>query len=227
MAENESMELATLKGRFEGLVRSEERYPIDFDDAWQWVGYSRKDHALEVLLKDFEEGQDFSRILGKSTGGRPAENYFLTIDCFKSFCMMAGTERGKEVRRYYLAVEKAFVEAREKIPALQARLEERLARIEAAVLAPPPVRYEDPEERAFAEVRRFLAENIDVTGRKDSRVWLHDLARRFEETSGRRIDQNALWYALKRTGLNNVRAIGTKLGLKRLEGCVLRRDAGR
>ena len=57
-------------------------------------------------MDNFEAEYDFSSKLMKSTGGRPSHGYFLTVDCFKSFCMMAGTERGKEVRKYYLAVEK-------------------------------------------------------------------------------------------------------------------------
>jgi phage anti-repressor protein len=92
------------------IIRSTDQYPVDFNQAWQWVGYARKDHALVVLKNNFEEVQDFSRIFGKSTGGRPAEIFMLTVDCFKAFCMMAGTEKGKEVRRYYLELEKKFEE---------------------------------------------------------------------------------------------------------------------
>jgi P63C domain len=33
------------------------------------------------------------------------ENIKLTSDCFKSFCLMAGTAKGKEVRRYFLNCE--------------------------------------------------------------------------------------------------------------------------
>jgi phage anti-repressor protein len=46
---------------------------------------------------------------GKREGaGRKAIGYFLTVDCFKAFCMMAGTSKGKEVRLYYLKIEKAW-----------------------------------------------------------------------------------------------------------------------
>jgi phage anti-repressor protein len=101
-----------IASKFAAIVRSTDQYPVDFDQAWQWVGYTRKDHALETIKANFEEPQDFSRIIGKSTGGRPAEGYFLTTDCFKAFCMMAGTEKGKEVRKYYLRIEKEYVELR-------------------------------------------------------------------------------------------------------------------
>lgn len=121
-------ELAT---RFQAIAQSEKPYPVNFDDAWQWVGYARKDSALRAIQENFEEGLDFSTIKGKSTGGkagsfdstlmwnqtgqggdRRSVKYFLTTDCFKAFCMMAGTEKGREVRKYYLEVERRYLAMR-------------------------------------------------------------------------------------------------------------------
>jgi hypothetical protein len=77
------------------IAQSTDPYPVDFDEAWQWVGYTRKDHALETLKNNFEETTDFcSRLFGSKKSGRGGHNevkYHLTVDCFKSFCMMAGT----------------------------------------------------------------------------------------------------------------------------------------
>jgi anti-repressor protein len=108
-------ELIELKDRFRSIVQSTEKYPVDFDEAWQWIGYSCKDNALAALKKDFEEGTDFNLLNKKKVPierGRRVERLFttifLTVECFKSFCMMAGTERGKEVWRYYLKIEKAW-----------------------------------------------------------------------------------------------------------------------
>jgi phage anti-repressor protein len=92
--------------QFGQIVRSTEQYPVDFDRAWQWVGYASKQKGLDSLKRNFEEEIDFSTTRLKSTGGRPTDGYFLTVDCFKVFCMMAGTEKGKEVRQYYLRIEK-------------------------------------------------------------------------------------------------------------------------
>jgi phage anti-repressor protein len=99
--------------QLEIIAQSAEAFPVDFDLAWQWVGYSRKDVALETLKKNFAADLEFSGLNRKtpkgSKGGRPEEKYYLTTDCFKAFCMMAGTEKGKEVRRYYLDIEKRFL----------------------------------------------------------------------------------------------------------------------
>jgi phage anti-repressor protein len=88
------------------LIQSGEEFPVDFDDAWQWIQYSRKADAKEVLEANFDKGSDFYGEFRKNgSRGRPVEKIYLTIDCFKSFCMMAGTVKGKQVRRYFLDCE--------------------------------------------------------------------------------------------------------------------------
>ncbi len=86
-------------------------FPVDFDQAWQWVGYSRKSDAKEVLLKTFVENDDYVFLRNipqksKKEKGRPSEQIYLALDCFKSFCMLANTEKGKQVRRYFIDCEK-------------------------------------------------------------------------------------------------------------------------
>lgn len=96
------------------LIESKEDFPVDFNDAWQWIGYKRKDIAKEALTRDFVKGVDylisFSGLNRKTpSGGRSSELIVLTIDCFKSLAMMAGTAKGKEVRRYFLECEKELL----------------------------------------------------------------------------------------------------------------------
>jgi phage anti-repressor protein len=89
------------------LVESDDQFPIDFDDAWQWVGYSSKQKALQTLKNNFDKEVDFlTKGLKTSSGGRPSELILLSLECFKSFAMMAGTTKGKEVRKYFLECEK-------------------------------------------------------------------------------------------------------------------------
>ncbi|ESA39131.1 phage antirepressor protein [Leptolyngbya sp. Heron Island J] len=106
------------------MVQSTEPFPVDFDDAWKWIGYFQKSDAKKALLNSgFIEGIDF-QVLRKapqnSKGGRPAKKLYLTVDCFKSFGMMAGTEKGKQIRQYFLECEKRVKEI---IPAQNAELE--------------------------------------------------------------------------------------------------------
>lgn len=96
---------------FKEIVESLKPFPVDFDRAWKWVGYSTKASALRALEEHFVAGEDFSTTKGKSIGGRRPDQYALTTDCFKEFCMMAGTDKGKEVRKYYLDIERQFIAA--------------------------------------------------------------------------------------------------------------------
>ena len=88
------------------LIDSQDPFPISLDDAWKWLGYSRKDKALNTLKSNFTEGVDFSPLRGKSpNGGRPSDFILISIDCFKCLGMIAGTEKGREVRQYFLECE--------------------------------------------------------------------------------------------------------------------------
>lgn len=58
----------------------------------------------------FEEGQDFTSVTAVTVvanGARkPIQDYLLTLDMAKELCMMSKTEKGKEVRKYFIQVEK-------------------------------------------------------------------------------------------------------------------------
>lgn len=90
-----------------GFLDSPNPFPIDFDKAWKWIGWAEKATGKAVLQNNFKEGFDF---LGKGTksptGGRPRDLILLSIDCFKCLSMMAGTEKGREVRQYFLDCER-------------------------------------------------------------------------------------------------------------------------
>jgi phage anti-repressor protein len=56
----------------------------------------------------FSEGEDFYSILSKSTGGRPAAEYILTLDTAKELAMLENNEKGREIRRYLIRIEEAW-----------------------------------------------------------------------------------------------------------------------
>lgn len=104
--------------QIEAIAKSTESFPVNFDEAWVWIGYSRKDAAKRVLVNNFKEGLDYRvshRYVGnpiEPIGGRPSESIYLTTNCFKKFCMMAGTEAGEAVRNYYLECERRLLEVK-------------------------------------------------------------------------------------------------------------------
>jgi phage anti-repressor protein len=91
----------------QSILECDREFPIDLDEAWQWLGYSTKQKALQFLKNNFEEGEDFlTQRLKTSTGGRPSDSIVLTIECLKSFGMMTGTSQGKQIRKYFLQCER-------------------------------------------------------------------------------------------------------------------------
>lgn len=54
----------------------------------------------------FADGEDFCTVLCK-TRGRPSTDYHLTLDMAKELAMVENNERGRQVRRYFIQVEKA------------------------------------------------------------------------------------------------------------------------
>ena len=93
-------------------LESVEEFPIVLSDVWEWLGYSRKDSAVKGFdLLELIEGEDFEVFrlkLENLKGGRPAQEVRMTIDSFKGWAMSAQTSKGKEVRRYYLKIEKEW-----------------------------------------------------------------------------------------------------------------------
>lgn len=69
----------------------------------KWVGQN---------FDGFEEGQDFTSVTTVTVvanGARkPIQDYLLTIDMAKELCMMSRTEKGKEIRQYFIQVEKEY-----------------------------------------------------------------------------------------------------------------------
>ena len=119
------------------LYFSDKPFPIDFDDAWQLLGYSTKASAKRKLLKHFEQGFDYVRFNQKVESDNHSsfspqelatlalvDKIMLTADCFKSMGMMAGTEQGKEVRNYFLRCEAIAKEACKKIPKMEMRIQQ-------------------------------------------------------------------------------------------------------
>jgi phage anti-repressor protein len=98
------------------LYQDAEQFPINFDDAWQWLEYSRKDSAKRFLTDNFIKGVDFHILVGSDNhAGLSAqeiaiasrqEQIKLTVTCLKEWGMMAGTARGKEIRRYFIECER-------------------------------------------------------------------------------------------------------------------------
>jgi phage anti-repressor protein len=91
--------------------RNGEQFPIDFDEVWEALEYSRKDAAVRALQNKLEENIDFVSLhikVERDTGASGKILYRLSIEALKMFCMMAETQKGREVRQYFISIEKAY-----------------------------------------------------------------------------------------------------------------------
>lgn len=71
-------------------------------------------------FESFEEGQDYASVSidteVQNNGGiqkRKLQDYLLTIDMAKELCMMSKTKKGKEVRKYFIQVERKWNDPQE------------------------------------------------------------------------------------------------------------------
>jgi len=116
------------------LLQSDQEFPIDFDDAWVWLGYSRKDAAKRKFLScDFTFDTDYTlhisveRVKGGRGGGSISkEKIYITVECLKIWGMMAETSKGKEVRNHFLDCEK---ELRRRISDEQQKSRQRIVKV--------------------------------------------------------------------------------------------------
>ena len=90
-----------------------------FDQAFEWMGFSRKDAAVRLVIKiGLVEGQDFqksSRNVGLHLSGGADEcfdtavKYHLTPRAFKKLLMRARTAQGDAATDYFLEIEDALL----------------------------------------------------------------------------------------------------------------------
>jgi hypothetical protein len=106
-----------LKGQVETLYQqaqgSEQEFCIDLEGeapdgrpVWEWMDYARKDNAVRTL-SNLIEGEDYqSAEVRTVAGGSPRQVIRFSRPGFKRWGMLARTERGRQIRDYYIECEK-------------------------------------------------------------------------------------------------------------------------
>lgn len=81
---------------------------IDLEIIAKWLG-THKHKLKKTLLQSYQKNIDYiikKTPKTKSKGGQNREIILVTIDCFKMICQSTKSVKGKEVRRYFIEVEK-------------------------------------------------------------------------------------------------------------------------
>ena len=142
--------------------RNGERFPVPFDDAWKMAGYSTKASAKRALT-DLVENEDFSTMMLKSNGGRASKVFSFTCDAFKSFCLMAKTEEGKQTRSYFIDAEKKWKLVQQVAPQLASEVELIHLKIELAKIECQKVQ----SENQLLQFRHFVSTALPEFQKKE------------------------------------------------------------
>lgn len=100
---------------FNGALAGQQQQLCDARDLHTFLGVGRFfSNWIKERIEQygFVEGEDFLPVLAKSTGGRPATEYHLTLDTAKELAMVENNEQGRQVRRYFIAMEREARESR-------------------------------------------------------------------------------------------------------------------
>jgi len=93
----------------------------------------------KIEKRRFIEDEDFTTILGESTGGRPIKEYHLTLDMAKMISMLENNEKGDEVRRYFIECEKQANNQIQQLTAAEMMLQSaKLSRLEGVNIESVP-----------------------------------------------------------------------------------------
>lgn len=85
---------------------NDDDFVINFEISAKWLNI-RKDSLKRTLIESYRKNIDYKTTIEKSnSAGRPTEIIYLTPDCFKRLCMLTKSEKGEEVRSYYIQLEK-------------------------------------------------------------------------------------------------------------------------
>lgn len=105
------------------IIEAEGKRTVNARDLHDFLGVARdfSTWIKERIEKfNFTEGKDFSPVLGKSTGGRPAIEYFLSIDMAKQLTMVEDNEKGCRARKYFIACEEAVQNSKTSFKSIKA-----------------------------------------------------------------------------------------------------------
>jgi phage anti-repressor protein len=90
-------------------------YVIDLDNIWHWLGYSQKDAIKRTLEKNFKIDIDYKinsielEAKKQGRGGHNKETILLNINTFKLLCLKADTEKAKQIREYFISLERILI----------------------------------------------------------------------------------------------------------------------
>ena len=102
------------------------------------IGFANKGNAKRTLENNFTKDEDYKSSFlpteKREIGGSLNEQIMLNVDTFKSLCMLAKTDKGKEIRKYYVKLENIYNELmKEEIQEQQNKLQNTQNQLQKAI----------------------------------------------------------------------------------------------
>lgn len=133
---------------------------------------------------EFEEGVDFTSVktftVVNNGARRELDDYALTLDMAKELCMMARTDAGKELRRYFIELERKWNDPQEVVKRGYAILQNENARLKIELeTAKPKALFADAVSTSdtpilVGELAKILHQNGVSMGQNRMFRWLRD-----------------------------------------------------
>lgn len=81
-------------------------YLINLENIFKMIGFANKGNAKRTLENNFAINDDYKiTVLPRENGKNSLEEIMINTNTFKNLCMLAKTDKGKEIRRYYVKLE--------------------------------------------------------------------------------------------------------------------------
>lgn len=92
-------------------IYNDDELSINFDKIVKWLDVTKGNLKRLLINSGFTENYDYisRNVIVKNNANNRShtvEEIYVTPDCFKELCMLSQTPKAKEVRRYFLSVEK-------------------------------------------------------------------------------------------------------------------------
>jgi phage anti-repressor protein len=89
------------------MLKLNEKNQVNAKDIYDFVEVkTRFDMWVKRCIDyaDLQENKDFCTVLGESTGGRPAKEFYFILDAAKEMCIVSATSKAKELRRWLIEI---------------------------------------------------------------------------------------------------------------------------
>jgi phage anti-repressor protein len=128
-------DIASLLDSWIEAERNGVQFPVPFDIAWGIAGYSTKASAKRYIKSvdpDHVSTQTLNKESCNVSGVTSFESITLSVDGLKDFCLLAKTEQGRQVRKYFIDAEKKWKLVQQVAPDVASEVEILHLKIELA-----------------------------------------------------------------------------------------------